>query len=360
MKKFLILFLSVSLLVLLLSGCSTSDPVSASTRSLTDCLDRSVQVPETVESVVCVGVGALRYTCYMDAAHLVVGIEDYEAEAGLHRLYNYVNFDRFKDLPVIGGNGAPYYEEIIHVSPQVIVMSRSAAVDPQDLQEKTGTPVVVVPGSDSTLDEDAFETIRLLGELYGMEQRAQELTAYLNGLREDLDRRTADIPDSDKPTVYVGGVAFKGYHGIEGTEAGYGPLTLIHAKNLADSTAQTGAFNIDTEQLLSWDPEVLFLDFNGMELIREDYAKNPEFYQSLQAVQNGRVYSQISFRSFASNLETALADTYYAGCILYPDRFADVDPAEKAGEIFTMLLGENPYADLKEAGYEFRPITLGE
>ena len=77
-------------------------------------------------------------------------------------------------------------------------------------------------------------------------------------------------------------------------------------------------------------------------------------------MKNGKVYSQISFRSYASNLDTALADAYYAGCVIYPEQFADVDPVEKAGEIFTTLLGENPYNDLKEAGYEFRPIVLGK
>jgi iron complex transport system substrate-binding protein len=45
---------------------------------------------------------------------------------------------------------------------------------------------------------------------------------------------------------------------------------------------------------------------------------------------------------------------------MFPEQFADVDPVEKAGEIFTELLGTNPYEDLKEAGYEFREITLGE
>ena len=59
-------------------------------------------------------------------------------------------------------------------------------------------------------------------------------------------------------------------------------------------------------------------------------------------------------------LETALADAYYAACIMFQEQFADIDPVEKAGEIFTMLLGTNPYEDLKEAGYEFRPITIGE
>ncbi|MBR4971718.1 MAG: iron ABC transporter substrate-binding protein, partial [Oscillospiraceae bacterium] len=131
------------------------------------------------------------------------------------------------------------------------------------------------------------------------------------------------------------------------------------AKNLADTTGQSGAFNIDLEQVLSWDPDILFLDFNGMALINEDYAKNPDFYNALTAVQEGKVYSQISFRSNASNLETALADAYYAACVIYPEQFADVDPVEKAGEIFEMLLGTNPYEALKEAGYAFCALTLG-
>ena len=45
--------------------------------------------------------------------------------------------------------------------------------------------------------------------------------------------------------------------------------------------------------------------------------------------------------------------------MLYPEQFADLAPEAKAGEIFTELLGSNPYPDLKEAGYAFRAITLG-
>ena len=63
---------------------------------------------------------------------------------------------------------------------------------------------------------------------------------------------------------------------------------------------------------------------------------------------------------FLENLETALADAYYGATILYPEQFADVDVEAKTGEIFEMLLGSNPYQDLKDAGYEFRPVTIGE
>ena len=360
MKKVIALILTVVTCFGLLAGCGAGEGKAQNTRTITDGAGRQVEVPEKVESIICVGVGALRYTCYVGAQDLVCAVEDCEKEPVISRLYNYVNIEKFRELPVIGTNGNPFPEEIIKAAPDVIVMSAYASVEADDLQAKTDTPVVVVPGSDTTLDAAAYETIRILGELTGMETRANELTQYLQGIQKDLDDRTKDIPESEKPSVYVGGVSFKGHHGFEGTEAGYGPFALIHAKNLADTTGQTGAFNIDLEQVLSWDPEILFVDFNGMALINEDYAKNPDYYNALTAVQEGKVYSQISFRSNASNLETALADAYYAACVMYPEQFRDVDPVAKAEEIFETLLGVNPYDNLKEAGYEFRPIKLGE
>ena len=361
MKKIFTILLAILIIFSLVAcGKAPQGDDTAKTRTVIDFKGRTVEIPEKVESIVCVGVGALRYTCYMDAEDLVVGVEDCEVKPVISRLYNYVNIEKFKNLPVIGTNGNPYPEEIIKLAPDVIVMSKSASVEADDLQNKTGTPVVVVPGSDTALDNDCYETIRILGEVYGKQTRAEELTTYLKGIQKDLSDRTKGIADGDKPSVYVGGVSFKGHHGFEGTEAGYGPFALIGAKNLADTTGQKGAFNIDLEQVLSWDPDVIFVDFNGMQFIKEDYAKNPGYYNALSAVKNGKVYSQISFRSNAANLETALADAYYAASVIYPEQFKDIDPVAKTGEIFEKLLGTNPYGALKEAGYEFRPIKIGE
>ena len=82
------------------------------TRIFIDGADREVEIPKKIERTICVDVGALRYTCYMDAQDLVVGVEDYETEQSIYRLYNYVNFEKFKDLPIIGNNGEQYIEEI--------------------------------------------------------------------------------------------------------------------------------------------------------------------------------------------------------------------------------------------------------
>ena len=41
-----------------------------------------------------------------------------------------------------------------------------------------------------------------------------------------------------------------------------------------------------------------------------------------------------------TNQDTVLSDAYYIGKILYPDKFSDIDPAAKADEIFTFLVGK--------------------
>lgn len=354
--------LSLLLCFLLLTGCASAPQASEEpaddTRTITDGRGRTVTLPEEVSSVVCVGVGALRYTTYLGAQNLAVGVEQDEREAKLSKPFSYFNRDLFDTLPLTGDNGATYDEEILALRPDILVANLDAQ-SADDLQARLGIPVVAIAHNEGIFDENALSTLELLGEVFHKEDRAKELTDYLLSAQADLARRTQDIPQESKPTVYVGGVSYKGSHGFEGTEAGYAPLAAIGAVNLADQTGQSGPFSIDTEQVLTWDPDVIFLDYNGMDLIRENYAAAPDFYSALTAVREGRLYAQISFRSSATNAELALADAYYAGTVLYPEAFADVDIGEKFDEIFSTMLGvEDAYAQYTAQGYVFGPMTL--
>ncbi len=354
-------------LLLLLTGCGapadqssaqdTAQAAAETLRTITDSSNREVEIPETIDSVVCIGVGALRFTTYMDSVDLVAGIEQNEVEKTLSKPFNYVNNEHLSTLPVIGDNGEAYAEEILKVAPDVIITSNAGDLA-DDLQQKLSIPVVTIPLVDDMFDDTCFQTLELLGKVYQRVDRATELTTYIQGLQDDLSKRTAATLDEEKPTAYVGGVSFKGIHGFEGTEAGYSPLAAIGALNIADETAQAGPFNMDLEEVLKQDPEIIFVDHNGVALMQEDYEKNPEYYESLTAFKGGNVYSQISFRFSAVNIELALADAYYAGSVMFPQAFADVGPAVKADEIFEAFLGTTLYSEFVNNNTAFGPITL--
>ena len=129
---------------------------------------------------------------------------------------------------------------------------------------------------------------------------------------------------------------------------------------MVDETQGNGALLVDLEKVVAWDPEIIFLNPANLYLVNEDYAKNPSFYDGLSAVQNGRIYTQVSYNYNSTNIELAVADAYYAGSITYPEAFADVDPVAKADEIFTFMLGEPFYAQLQAAGQGFGQLTIGD
>ncbi|HHX67908.1 MAG: ABC transporter substrate-binding protein [Miniphocaeibacter sp.] len=364
-KKFFIFFIILTTLLTSCSNRKDSKDIKATanykinTKTITDINNRNVQIPKNINSLICVGVGGLRFTTYMDSVDLVVGVEKNEVDLNIQKPYNYINNKKFSSLPIIGDNGTTYDEAIVNLNPDIIIASLDGSTADK-LQQKLNIPVVTIPIVDNIFDNSCYKTIELLGDIYNKEDRAKDLTDYIKSLQRDLDNRTKNIPEDEKPSVYVGGISFKGLHGFDGTEANYSPLLAINTNSLADLTDEKGPFNIDLEQVLNWDPDILFLDINGMKLINEQYQSNPDYFNSLKAVQNNDVYSQISFRFSAINVELAFVNAYYIGKIIYPNKFEDIDPIKKADEIFEKILGVKYYDNLKNNNYELKELKIGD
>ena len=138
----------------------------------------------------------------------------------------------------------------------------------------------------------------------------------------------------------------------------------MHAKDAAIGLEKqpfdTGV-EVDKEKILDWDPEILFLDAGNMGLIEAEYADDPGFFEQLNAVKNGNVYQWPNSTANYTNLEVPLVNAYYAGMMLYPEAFADVDFEAKASEIFDFFLGRTGYLEaLTNNGLGYTTITLGE
>ena len=59
------------------------------------------------------------------------------------------------------------------------------------------------------------------------------------------------------------------------------------------------------------------------------------------------------------NVSYILVNSYFAGSILYPKQFADIDFEEKAGEILEFMLGDNTFEQMKAGGLYYGKIEIG-
>ena len=345
------------------AGQNTGE-ASTEKRTITDGVGRTVEIPATVETIVPLG-NTPRMIVYLGLADRIVGIEECEIATSPIQAYAYPYAEAWSKLPNCGTNSmgetAYYPEEIMLAGPDVILCT-----DPADtadnLQTQTGIPVVSVPQG-TLFGKDYEEALRILGDVCGVADRAEEVITFINTCLEDLESRTRDIPDDTNPTVLGAGATFKGGHSIDGVYTNYPVFEVLSANDVAkDMAGDTGSSGVmvDREQILAWDPEIIFFDSGSMELVRTDYAENPGYFEQLQAVKNGNLYQWPNSTWHWSNVEIPLVSAYSTGILLYPEAFADVDFEEKASEIFDFFLGQPDYLSvLEEAGAGYEKVTLG-
>ncbi|GAB5046484.1 iron ABC transporter substrate-binding protein [Thermodesulfovibrio sp. TK110] len=333
--------------------------------TITDMAGRKITIPKKVERVVALS-ASLRYIVYLQAFDKVAGIEGIEKQRVMRgnpatgKAYWLAIKDKVQNIPSIGEGGPgklPDFEKLITVKPDLVV---TFEVDNAELiQSKTGIPVVVIQyaGTEGFRIEDIQNTFTFLGKILDREKRATELNKYIQQCISDLRKRTAG---SARPTVYIGAISARGAHGITSSEAHYPPLQWLNVKNVVDETGRIGHVFIEREKLLLWNPQYLFIDTGGISLVNDDYLKNKEFYKKLKAIKEGKVYTVFPYNFYRTNLEILLANAYFMGKVIYPDKFRDIEPRKKAGEIFKKFLGVDVYNDLKQVYRGYGKVEFKE
>lgn len=327
---------------------------------VTDLLKRRVKSPVCVKRIVALGPGCLRLVCYMQAQDLLVGVEDIERRRVIGMApYNMANhgFPNLASVGPGGPNASPDYEKIMILKPDVIFLTYAVDSSQADaLQKKTGIPVVVMSYE---CKETIYQSLKVMGLVLGREARANALIQFMEQCYKDLNARTADIPQNKRPSIYVGGVSMRGTHGIESTQAYFPPLMAINVKNPVDELVQKAMpITVNKERVLLWNPDIFIIDMGGLDLILADYERNKAFYKLLKAVREGRVYTELPYNSYATNLENALINAYWLAKLAYPDRFQDLNVEEKADEIYRFFLGCELVEAMKKVGYWLQEVKL--
>ena len=341
-----------------------------SSKLITDLAGRPVAIPEQVKTIVALN-GSLRYVVYLQAADLVIGVEGIEKNKNLlngtnfqsrisGRPYQAAIYSLIERLPLVGEGGPgklPDLEVLLKLHPDLVLTFEPEVAEL--VQNKTGLPSVVLSyaGTNGVDFPEIKKSLAFLGQLVGREKRAEEINRFIDECESDLRHRTSEV----KPvSVYIGGISARGAHGLTSTEINYPPLLWLTAINVADELKQKGHVFIDKEKLLAWDPEYIFLDAAGLTLINENYLKNRSYYEHLSAVRQNKVFTVFPFNFYRTNLEVLIANAYFIGQTIYPDRFSDVEPEKMARKIIKEFVGAEVLDWLKAAYAGFRQVEFSE
>ncbi len=355
-KKFFALILSLSLL---LCGCggrtAEADP---NARTVTDMVGRTVEVlPGSYGRIVCIGAGALRMYSYVGDVTLLSGVEDIDNEAlenrpkmfdAVARPYVLAYGDTFRTLPSCGVGGpmaqTAEAEKILSCEPDIVISAFEDAQKEDALQEQLGVPVITLSvGPDGVFDQEFAENLRLLGTIFGKEERAEELISFVENQTAQIHERTAPYAGKeDTPAVYICGLGNWGTTNHLMTAQVYAPFTVAGIRNVLTDLSAQGVQPIEAEKFveLGEKMDVMILDAAAIKNIAPLYQEDPTLFDTCRAWQTGEVYLEMAYNAYYTNYEIALCSTWFAAKAVYPEAFQDIDMTEKTNEITQAFLGK--------------------
>lgn len=324
---------------------------------ITDMIGREVTVtPGSYQRVVCIGAGALRMYTYVGDVSLLCGVEDIDNASleerpkmfdSVARPYVLAYGERFAALPSCGVGGpqaqAAEAEKILACNPDIVISEYEDVEKEDALQEQLGVPVITLKaGPGGVFDESFAGSMRLLGVIFQNEEKAEQLVSYIEAERAEIERRTADIPEEEKPAVYICGLGNWGTTNHLMTAQNYIAFKVANVNNVVTDLEAPGIQAIEEEKFvaLGEDMDIIIMDAAAVKNIKPLYAENPAMFDTCKAWQNGEVYLEMAYNAYYTNYEIALANTWFIAKSVYPDRFEDIDMTAKTNEITQMFLGQ--------------------
>ncbi len=281
--------------------------------------------------------------------------EEYRGWNTMKYLHPWLN-----DLPCVNSpqGNIISYEALAAASPDVVILrvgDTPAGTDKEKVSRTIGTiealglPLVVLysPTWFHSSDLSSMKTeAGIIGELFGLRQKAEALADRLAATETMIRERTRNVSDKDRPSVLLLGlrpdVRKKGGAGaVQGTDTpeSYIIEQVVHARNAYQGRGTS--VPMSAEQIYACDPDVILLPTaNGyhppFELYEAPYYEN---LQELRAVRNRRVYALPWSPMNASRRVEYPLDMLIIAKASYPGLFADISVYDFALRFYQDVYG---------------------
>ena len=344
MKKWIALLLA-TLMLLAMFACQKSQETetgeTAGTRTFTDSVGRTVEVPNEITKVAISGPLAQIVVFALCPDRLVGIASKWDKTAEQFLATEYYQLPELGQL--YGGKGELNLETLLQSGAQVVIdvgePKGTIAEDLDALTEQTGIPFVHITATISTMG-DAY---RKLGELLNMPEEAEKLAAYC----DEAYTKVASIAGSvDKANLlYITGdqglnvIAKDSYHA---------EIIDLLSNNLAvvDSPSSKGTGNeVDMEQIMLWNPDVILFAPGSI----YDTVGSDPLWSEITAIKTGNYYEvpmgPYNWMGFPPSVQRILGMLWMAK-VLYPEA-ADYELYTEVKEYFRLFY----HCDLSEEAF---------
>jgi iron complex transport system substrate-binding protein len=275
---------------LALTGCSSREEADAQAGAgagaltLTDQRGELVTLDGPAEKVAFTVMPAPSIFAAVDRSYdRIVGINSSTLKANQGGMFATM-FPASAESPTVAGNDfVPNVETLLELDPDVVVQWGDNGPDIVRPIEEAGFPVV---GLEYGTQEDLEAWITLFAQIAGKPERGEQLVDWQH---EEIEEMRAKVSgsDSERPRAMMLSRTGDAYGTTTGTGYDGFQFDLVGADLVSrDFVSDSG--QVSPEQILDWDPEVLFL--SGFdEMTPADVYADPRL-ASVAAVRDKRVY----------------------------------------------------------------------
>ncbi len=301
------------------TGCGSNstpapaEPTAPAVRTITDMAGRQVTIPTEIKRIATLGsvpvVNSFVFTLG-EQDKIVNGLPPF-ARNNPRWKYQLIFAPELKDKPMMQGDQyMPNLEELFMAAPDVIFVMEDTYLT---MLEEKGLNVVFLSWREP---EDVKQVITLMGDVLNKQEQAAKYCAHFDNTIKLIAEKVAAVPEKT-PVLFS-----------ELSQLSQSLLIVdwwINAAggiSLTDDGRTVEGYNFTMEQLLKWDPEVLFVP-NAKEY---DLAFSDERFKNIRAVKNNRVYlSPIGAHTWAYRTAEQPLTVLWAATSIYPEVFKDVD-----------------------------------
>ncbi|KAB8308239.1 hypothetical protein EH228_13610 [Erwinia endophytica] len=310
-------------------------------RQVTDQLGRQVTLPDHVDRVVVLQHQTLNILVQLDATQTLVGIlSNWKQQLGdgYQRLV-----PELANLPTLGSLTHVDLEKLVALHPQVVFVTNYAPQEMIDQIQHLGIAVIAISlragdekqenrlnpqlqDEEQAYNQGLKDGIRLIGTVVNHQMQAEDLITAAFSQRQQTSDHLKSIPAAQKIRVYMANPDLTTYGSGK-----YTGLMMAHAgaMNVAAATVK-GYKQVSMEQILAWDPQVIFVQDRYPRVI--DEINQQPAWQAVDAVKNHRVYLMPEYaKAWGYPMPEALAlGELWMAKKLYPEKFSDIDMQKKA------------------------------